>query len=91
MTAPVEPEIREEIDLSWVTFAEEDPTEECVFVECTNNAEWMITTKPCGHDYPFCDFHTQYTRQIMAQYPAIICTKCQLVVHKLEFNPIKRG
>jgi len=91
MTAPVEPDIREEIDLSWVTFAEEDPTEPCVFHECTSNADWICTALPCGHEYPFCDTHTQYTRIMLVQYDYMTCSRCTVLISDIKYDPIKRG
>lgn len=87
----VEPEIREEIDLSWVTFAEKDPTEPCRFKECSAEADWNVIALPCGHEYPFCDTHTQFTRGMLSAYDHLVCADCPSLVTDLKYEPIKRG
>lgn len=97
MTAPVEPDIIEEIresfatDLSWVTFMEKDPTEPCNFVECDKDADWSLTALPCGHEYFFCTVHTTYTRHNMSMYEALGCTVCKVLITDIKYEPLKRG
>jgi len=102
MTAPVEPDILEDIrksfetDLSWVTFAEENPSEPCEFVECDKEADWNVICLPCGDIYPFCDEHTKYTRHVLNEvisgyYNYIFCTKCKGHITDLDFKPISKG
>ncbi len=86
-----ESEVRQGIDLGWVTFSEKDPSVPCVFVECESDANYMLTTIPCQHKYPFCASHTGYTRGLMSEHMNIRCKQCPELVRDIIYKPIKRG
>lgn len=91
------PDVIEEIrttlgeDLSWVTFAEEDPKEPCGFHECSLDSTHIVTALPCGHEYFFCTQHVNHTREMLRVHDILTCAQCPGIVNDCKFEPLKRG
>lgn len=90
-------ETREMIDLSWVTFSEENPVEPCEHEECQmilaepREAEWVISI-PCGHEYYFCDPHRKDVPMLFRSFAdSVKCGKCDTPVRTWLEKPLKRG
>lgn len=92
------PEIpaREMIDLSWVTFAEENPVEPCIHEECQmmlpepREAEWVLTLD-CGHEYYFCEPHRKESRDLFRRDSPVKCGMCDKTIFDFSEKPLNRG